>query len=144
MRVDGEPVDLPRTTVYKSMMLSDVPNFAFAFGYTNASWTLKVDLVCEHVCRLLAHMDARGVDTAVPVRADEEMERRPFLDLSSGYVQRAVDRFPRQGTVGPWNVEMAYEQDVARLRDGAVEDPELHFRTATGTARVPNPDHVAA
>ena len=144
MRVDGESVDLPATTVYKSMMLSDVPNFAFAFGYTNASWTLKVDLVCEHVCRLLSRMDARGADTAVPVCAHEGMERRPFLDLSSGYVQRAVDRFPRQGTVGPWNVEMAYEQDVARLREGAVEDPELQLRTTAAPAATGEPVASAA
>jgi len=129
--VDGAPVDLPQTTVYKGMMLSDVPNFAFAIGYTNASWTLKVDLICEHFCRLLHHMDAAAQDTFVPVCDDPAMERRPLLDLTSGYVQRAVGRFPRAGTHGPWEAAMAYEKDVARLRHGAVEDPALRFAAGT-------------
>ena len=80
------------------MMLSGVPNFAFAIGYTNSSWTLKVDLVCEHLCRLLAHMDAHGGDTVVPVLEDDTIERRPLLDFQAGYVQRSVDRFPTQGS----------------------------------------------
>jgi cation diffusion facilitator CzcD-associated flavoprotein CzcO len=127
--VDGADVELPETTVYKSMMLSGVPNFAFAIGYTNASWTLKVDLVCEHLCRLLAHMDARDADMVVPVRGDAGTERLPLFGLTSGYVQRGIQRFPHAGTDGPWTAEMAYERDVERLRDGAVDGPELHFRT---------------
>ena len=128
LTVDGADVELPETTIYKSMMLSDVPNFAFAIGYTNASWTLKVDLVCEHLCRLLASMDVRNADMVVPVRTGGEMERLPLFDLTSGYVQRGIRRFPHVGTRGPWTAEMAYERDVARLRDGAVDDPELRFR----------------
>jgi cation diffusion facilitator CzcD-associated flavoprotein CzcO len=133
LSVDAVPVNLAETTVYKSMMLSDVPNFAFAIGYTNASWTLKVDLVCEHFCRLLDHMDARGVSTVVPVCNEVTMERRPLLDLSSGYVERAIDRFPKAGTLGPWTAAMAYEADVARLQSGPIEDPALVFRTAKPT-----------
>jgi cation diffusion facilitator CzcD-associated flavoprotein CzcO len=129
LTVDGTDVDLAGTTIYKSMMLSDVPNFAFAIGYTNASWTLKVDLVCEHLCRLLAAMAARDADMVVPVRQGGEMGRLPLFDLTSGYVQRGIRRFPHAGTRGPWTAEMAYERDVARLRDGPVDDPELHFRT---------------
>ncbi|HEU4360082.1 MAG TPA: FAD-containing monooxygenase EthA, partial [Mycobacterium sp.] len=113
--------------VYKAMMLSDVPNFAFAIGYTNISWTLKVDLVTEHFCRLLDHMDALGYTGVVPVVDDPGMQRVPLLDLSSGYVQRAVDRFPHAGTTGPWTVRMAYEKDIERLREGPVEDPALRF-----------------
>jgi cation diffusion facilitator CzcD-associated flavoprotein CzcO len=135
--VDGETVDLPATTVYKSMMLSDVPNFVFAIGYTNASWTLKVDLVCEHFCRLLDHMDAHGQDTVVPYCDEPGMERRPLLDLTSGYVQRAIARFPKSGTHGPWETAMAYEKDVERLRHGAVEDPALRFGSSAGTAAPP-------
>jgi cation diffusion facilitator CzcD-associated flavoprotein CzcO len=131
LSVEGSPVKLPGTTVYKSMMLSDVPNFVFAIGYTNASWTLKVDLVCEHFCRLLDHMDAYGQSTVVPICDEETMERRPLLDLSSGYVKRGIDRFPKAGTHGPWTAAMAYEADVARLRSGPVEDPALRFGTAT-------------
>jgi len=109
------------------MMLSGVPNFAFAIGYTNASWTLKVDLVCEHFCRVLQHMQARRQDTFVPVPSGEAIAPAPVLDLTSGYVQRGIARFPKAGSRGPWTVQMAYEQDVARLRHGPVEDPELHF-----------------
>jgi len=134
--VDGTPVDLPQTTVYKAMMLSDVPNFAFAIGYTNAAWTLKVDLVCEHFCRVLDHMDATGQETFVPVLDDHAMERGPLLDLTSGYVQRAIGRFPKAGTRGPWEAAMAYEKDVDRLRHGAVEDPALRFGTREEAPRV--------
>ncbi|HEY1972501.1 MAG TPA: NAD(P)/FAD-dependent oxidoreductase [Pseudonocardia sp.] len=127
LRVDDRPVELSETTVYKSMMLSGVPNFAFAIGYTNSSWTLKVDIVCEHFCRLLQHMDAAGQATVVPVLDDPDMERLPLFDLGSGYVKRGIASFPRGGTRGPWTAAMAYEQDTARLRHGAVEDPALRF-----------------
>jgi cation diffusion facilitator CzcD-associated flavoprotein CzcO len=133
--VDDAPVDVPETTVYKSMMLSDVPNLAFAVGYTNASWTLKVDLVCEHTCRLLAHMDAVGADMVVPVRSGP-VERRPVFNLSSGYVQRGSHLFPHAGASGPWTLEMAYEVDVQRLRFGPVDGPDLQFRYGVqGTPR---------
>jgi cation diffusion facilitator CzcD-associated flavoprotein CzcO len=125
--VDGRRVALGDTVAYKSMMLSGVPNFAFAIGYTNASWTLKVDLVCEHLCRLLARMDALGCDTVTPVLVDPALERRPLLDFQAGYVQRAVERLPKQGTRGPWTVAMSYAADRERLREGPVEDPELRF-----------------
>jgi cation diffusion facilitator CzcD-associated flavoprotein CzcO len=141
LSVDGAPVDLPETTIYKSMMLSGVPNFAFAVGYTNASWTLKVDLVCEHFCRLLAYMDQRDADTVVPVRGDRQIERRPLFNLSSGYVQRGSHLFPHAGAAGPWTAEMAYEVDVERLRFGPVDGPELEFRTR---ARSPEPVAVVS
>jgi cation diffusion facilitator CzcD-associated flavoprotein CzcO len=128
--VDGEPVSLAEKIVYKSAMLSDVPNFAFVFGYTNSSWTLKLDLVCEYVCRLIAQMDRRGFDSCVPVNADESMPTRPFLDFGAGYVQRAVHRFPRQGTSGPWQIRMSYAQDQRMLRDGEVDDGVLVFSRA--------------
>ena len=131
LTVDGEAVAVNETLIYKSMMLSGVPNFAFAFGYTNASWTLKVDLVCEHLCRLLAHMDAHGYDTVVPVADDPTLELRPMLDFQAGYVQRAVHQFPRQGSHGPWTVAMSYAADNARLRKGPVEDPALRFSRST-------------
>jgi len=129
LSVDGADVDLPETTVYKSMMLSGVPNFAFAIGYINASWTLKVDLVCDHMCRLLAHMDERGADIVVPVRPDQGTERLPLFVLTSGYVLRGIHRFPHAGTTGPWTAEHAYERDVERLRDGPVDGPDLQFRS---------------
>jgi monooxygenase len=125
--VDGEPVDIPKTLAYKGMMLSGVPNLAFAVGYTNASWTLKVDLVCEYVCRLLAHMDANGYDSCVPVNDDPALEHRPLLDFSSGYVLRALDKFPKQGAAAPWQLSMSYRQDVRNLRRGAVTDAAMRF-----------------
>ncbi len=127
LEVDGERVEPDRTVAYKSMMLSGVPNFAFAVGYTNSSWTLKVDLVCEHLCRMLALMDARGQDSVMPVLDDPTVERRPLLDFHAGYVRRASHLFPKQGSHGPWTVEMSYAADRARLRRGPVEDPALRF-----------------
>jgi monooxygenase len=127
LTVDGTAVNVNDTLAYKSMMLSGVPNFAFAVGYTNSSWTLKVDLVCEHLCRLLAYMDERGHDAVVPVADDPTIARRPLLDFNAGYVQRAVDRFPQQGSHGPWTVEMSFAADRARLRNGPVPDPALRF-----------------
>ena len=139
LSVDEAPVELSDTMVFKSMMLSGVPNFAFAIGYTNSSWTLKVDLVCEHLCRLLEHMAATGQDTVVPVLDDADQERGPLLDLSSGYVQRRIAAFPKAGTRGPWTAQHAYEQDVERLRRGPVEDPALRFASRRPVAAAPAP-----
>jgi monooxygenase len=126
LSVDGVPVDPSTETIYKAMMLSGVPNLVFAFGYTNIAWTLKVDLVCEHFCRLLDHMEARGYQVMTPV-APADVEQLPMLDMSSGYVQRAIAQFPKVGTEGAWKMAMAYEDDVERLRHGSVTDPDLHF-----------------
>ena len=137
LSVDDEPVDLPETTAFKSMMISGIPNFVFALGYTNAAWTLKVDLICEHFCRLLDHMDARGYATVTPVLEEPAMERTPIIsDLSSGYIQRGIRHWPRAGTHGPWTVKQAYESDVERLRDGPVEDPALRFDAAERAVEV--------
>jgi monooxygenase len=133
--VDGEPVELSEKVAYKAMMLSGVPNFAYAVGYTNASWTLKVDIVCEHFCRLLDHLDAQGADAAVPELPEGEMNTRPLMDLQSGYVQRALDRFPRQGELGPWTVAMSYAKDVKRLRHEPVADDALRLFSAAPVER---------
>ncbi|PWK85696.1 cation diffusion facilitator CzcD-associated flavoprotein CzcO [Lentzea atacamensis] len=127
LTVDGEPVRLPDTLAYKGMMLSGVPNFAYAIGYTNSSWTLKVGLLCEHFCRLLAHMDEHGYDTARPVVADPGAPTRPFLDFGAGYVRRVLDQLPRQGERAPWLTSMSYFSDVKLLRRLPVEDDELRF-----------------
>lgn len=139
LEVDGHAVDLPSTTVYKSMMLSEVPNLAFVVGYTNISWTLKADLISEHFCRLLDYMDANGFHTVTPVGADPDMERVPLVgDLSSGYVQRGIEGFPRAGSTGPWSVEMAYEVDAKRLREEPIQNAALRFASAApGTAEMP-------
>jgi monooxygenase len=128
--VDGRAVQLPETLGYKGMMLSGVPNFAFAIGYTNASWTLKCDLTCEHVCRVLNHMDAHGYAHCTPVNDDPSIKGEPFIDFSSGYVRRAVDQFPRQGQRSPWRLYQNYALDIVALRLRPLEDGVLRFSRA--------------
>ncbi len=128
--VDGNVQDPHESLVYKSFMVSGIPNFAFAFGYTNSSWTLKVDLICEHLCRLMSYMDRHGYSTVVPVCDDPTIEKRPMLDFPAGYILRSIELFPQQGTTGPWTVEMNFRADHARLRKGPVEDTALRFSTA--------------
>ncbi|WP_221330020.1 NAD(P)/FAD-dependent oxidoreductase [Actinoplanes sp. L3-i22] len=125
--VDGAEVKLPETVSYKGMMLSGVPNFAYAIGYTNSSWTLKIGLLCEHFCRLLKHMQDQGYDICRPEVADPSMPTRPFLDFGAGYIRRAVGQLPRQGDRMPWLTSMNYQSDVKLLRADDVTDPELHF-----------------
>jgi len=125
--VDGTPVSLPDTVSYKGMMLSGVPNFGYAIGYTNASWTLKVDLVAEHLCRLLSAMDAAGATTVTPELTDPSAPTRPLLDFAAGYVTRAIDGFPRQGQSAPWSLNMDYNDDVEMLARGTVLDPVLRL-----------------
>ena len=132
--VDGDVKNPHDSLVYKSFMLSGIPNMAFAFGYTNSSWTLKVDLVCEHLCRLLAYMDQHGYSTVVPVVDNPMIEKRPMLDFPAGYILRAIEEFPQQGTSGPWTVEMNFRADHARLRKGPVEDAALRFGTVKPVA----------
>jgi monooxygenase len=131
--VDGDDVALPDTLAYKGMMLGGVPNFAYAVGYVNASWTLKVDLTCEYMCRLLAHMDRHGYDRCVPVVDDPSIERLPLLNFSAGYVQRSMEQFPKQGSEPPWQLSMSYRDDVRNLREGDVDDGVMRFsRVAVG------------
>ncbi|WP_068271979.1 flavin-containing monooxygenase [Aldersonia kunmingensis] len=127
LTVDGKDVSLPDTVAYKGMMLTGIPNFAFAIGYTNSSWTLKVGLVSEHFCRLLSHMDAHGYDTCRAELPDLAMETRPLLDFGAGYVQRSIDQLPRQGTEAPWSTSMEYRTDVKLLRRDAADYRHLHF-----------------
>ena len=134
--VDGEAVDLPKRLVYKGMMLSEVPNLAFAIGYTNASWTLKCDLTAEYVCRLLNHMDRRGYAWCVPRRNDPDVKEEPVINFTSGYVRRALDGLPRQGSRRPWRLHQNYARDLLALRRGSVEDGTMEFgRAAVGGGR---------
>ncbi len=128
--VDGEEVVLSDTVAYKGMMLGGVPNMVFAVGYTNASWTLKVDLVCEHFCRLLAHLDRQGHDAFVAEVQDPDMPLEPLLDFQAGYVLRALDRLPKQGNRAPWNLKMNYFKDARHLRRGTVADDGLRCFSA--------------
>jgi cation diffusion facilitator CzcD-associated flavoprotein CzcO len=125
--VDGEPVDPADRFNYKGMMLSDVPNLALSFGYTNASWTLKCDLTSRYVCRLLNHMERQGFVTCVPRLPEGGIERRPMLDFSSGYVRRALSILPAQGPEAPWRVHQNYLKDLAIMRFGRVDDEAMHF-----------------
>ena len=129
--VDGHEVELPQTMGYKGMMLSGIPNMAMVIGYTNASWTLKCDLTCEYVCRLLNHMDAHGYRQCVPER-DPAVVELPFIDFSSGYVQRALDKFPKQGSRAPWRLYQNYARDIVSLRHGALEDGAMRFSGGGG------------
>jgi len=125
--VDGTPVDMPKTLVYKGMMFSDVPNLAFAVGYTNASWTLKCDLIAEYVCRLLNHMDHHGYNVCTPRMNDPDIEEEPVIDFNSGYVLRALDALPRQGSKTPWRLHQNYVKDLSMMRYGRVEDGTMEF-----------------
>jgi monooxygenase len=125
--VDGERVDPARTMSYKAMMLSDVPNFALSFGYTNASWTLKVDLTAAYVCRLLDHMRRHGYTRCVPRRTGAQTSEAPFVDFSSGYIQRALPYLPKQGAKLPWRLYQNYLLDVLALRLGRLEDGVMEF-----------------
>ncbi|HUF04967.1 MAG TPA: NAD(P)/FAD-dependent oxidoreductase [Aridibacter sp.] len=137
--VDGEPVDLSKTLTYKGMMYSDVPNLASALGYTNASWTLKCDLTSEYVCRLIKHMDRHGFDACTPRLNDPSIEREPAIDFNSGYVLRALDTLPSQGSKMPWKLHQNYFRDLTMLRYARLEDEAMEFSTvgATGSVRSP-------
>lgn len=124
--VDGRRIDMAKTMTYKGMMYGGVPNLASAFGYTNASWTLKCDLTCEYVCRLLHHMDRTGTRQCMPM-PDPSVQEAPWLDFTSGYVQRAIDQFPKQGTRKPWKLHQNYALDLLALRFGSVDDGVMVF-----------------
>jgi hypothetical protein len=109
------------------MMLEDVPNFALAVGYTNASWTLKCDLTCDYVTRLLNHLHETGLRQCTPVNDDASVTAAPLLGLTSGYIQRAADRFPKQGSKFPWRVHQSYLRDYRALKLSGIDDPAMRF-----------------
>jgi monooxygenase len=125
--VDGVAVDPAKTLSYKGMMTSDVPNAASALGYTNASWTLKCDLTCEYVCRLLNHMKATGLRQCTPRNTDPTVTGQPWIDFSSGYFQRSMHLFPKQGSKLPWKLHQNYARDILMLRYGKVDDGVMAF-----------------
>jgi cation diffusion facilitator CzcD-associated flavoprotein CzcO len=135
LTVDGEPVSFAETFTYKGLMLTGVPNFAYIFGYTNASWTLRVDIVCEHFCRILALMDEHGYGACVPAAPPADAPERPLLEnFSSGYVQRALGQFPKQGPGMPWELSMDYVRDRKTMLEGPVGD---HLEFTPARAGVP-------
>jgi cation diffusion facilitator CzcD-associated flavoprotein CzcO len=142
--VDGRVVEIPKTMGYKGMMLSGVPNLAVAIGYTNASWTLKCDLTCGFVCRLLKHMDQRGYRQVTPENRDPSVAEQPFIDFTSGYVLRAIDMFPKQGSKPPWRLYQNYARDIVALRYGAIEDGALVFSNPRSGVDAPPERRLAA
>jgi cation diffusion facilitator CzcD-associated flavoprotein CzcO len=139
LEIDGVEPEQSHMLTYKGMMLSDVPNLAFTIGYTNASWTLKADLVAEYLCRLLNHMDANGYDVCMPHLSDPSVSEEPILDFSSGYVVRAVAELPKQGSKEPWKLRQNYAVDLRALRYGPLEDGAMTF-----SRRVRSAEPVAA
>ena len=124
---NGVPVELNDTMAYKGMMLTHMPNMAFTIGYTNASWTLKADLVSEFVCRVLNYMDANGFDTVEPQHPGNSVDERPLMDFTPGYVLRALDYLPKSGHVAPWRLKQNYLLDLRLIRRGKVDDEALQF-----------------
>lgn len=142
--VDGEPLHLPDKLTYKGMMLEDVPNMALAIGYTNASWTLKCDLTCQYVTRLLRHMHETGLRQCTPVNADASVTSEPLLGLTAGYVQRSAHKFPRQGSRFPWQVHQSYLADYRALKRSGIEDDAMRFSNPAPDAQPEDRQHQPA
>jgi cation diffusion facilitator CzcD-associated flavoprotein CzcO len=139
--VDGAEQDMSKAVAYKGMMFGGIPNLSLALGYTNASFTLKTDLVAEYVCRLLHHMDAHGYRIATPRDPDPSLPTEPIIDLKSGYVLRSIDELPKQGATKPWRLHQNYARDIGLFRRGPIDD-EMEFSTAPAGA--PDPDAAAS
>ena len=140
LSVDGENIKLNEKMFYRGVLLEDIPNFGVVFGYTNASWTLKAELVCEYIFRLINHMDAIKKSVCMPVDK-QNVKRELFLNLSSGYIKRAQESIPKQGNVQPWRLDQNYNKDKKRLRDGNIEDGILQFNNPD-TAIKPHTSHA--
>jgi monooxygenase len=144
LAVDGRDIELAEKVAYKGFMLSGVPNLALALGYTNASWTLKCDLISEYVCRLLNHMDERGYAVVTPREPDPSVGREPIIDLKSGYVMRSIDSLPAQGGRQPWRLHQNYPRDIRMLRRGPLEDEGVEFSSPAPAQRRDVRNAVAA
>jgi monooxygenase len=130
LTVDGQTAQLNKSMNYKGCMLTGIPNLSFVFGYTNASWTLKADLLCAYVCRLLNYMDKHGYRQVTPRLNDPEVEELPLLNLTSNYILRSMDQFPRQGSKLPWRLYQNYLFDTMMIRFGSIQDDALEFKRA--------------
>jgi monooxygenase len=139
--VDGEEIDVPNRLTYKGMMLEGVPNIALAIGYTNASWTLKCDLTCDYVMRLLNHLREQGLRQCTPINADASVSPQPLLGLNSGYITRSAHEFPKQGTRFPWQVHQSFLRDYRAMKLKGVEDEAMVF---SNPAPAPSPSVAAA
>jgi monooxygenase len=130
--IDGTPINMAGRLSYKGMMFRSVPNFSFTLGYTNASWTLKCNLVAEYVCRLFKYMTAHGYDCATPVGNEPAISDKPSFDLSSGYFRRGIELLPKQGSEKPWKFHQNYALDLLDLKFSGVDDGTMEF------TRLPN------
>jgi hypothetical protein len=142
LTVDGRSFDFSQSINYKGCMFTGLPNLAYTFGYTNASWTLKADLVAEFVCRLLSAMQAKHAEICVPQEPGPEIGRDPWLDFSSGYVQRALSRLPKQGAGRPYRLYQNYLLDLLLLRHGRIEDGVLSLRPRPAAPRAAETSHL--
>lgn len=127
LKLDQKEIKSSELLCYRGMMFRDLPNLAMAFGYTNASWTLKCDLVSKYVCRLINHMDKNSYKSCTPTLQNENMETLPFVDFTSGYFQRSLHELPRQGTEGPWKINQNYLKDIKSLKRSTLDDGILQF-----------------
>ena len=127
MTVDGANINPVQSLSYKGMMYSDIPNFASAFGYTNASWTLKSDLTAQYMCRLLNYMQSHDYDYCTPRRRDPSITEEPAITLNSGYLQRSNDLLPKQGSKKPWRLHQNYARDLLALKLGRINDGTMEF-----------------
>ncbi len=137
--VDGREIELSETMSYKGMMLSGVPNLAFAIGYTNASWTLKCDLTHDYVCRLLKHMETHGYKQCAARNRDPSVTELPFIDFSSGYVLRSIEKFPKQGSKAPWRLHQNYPLDILNLKFGSLQDEAIEFSSPGAPVKAAEP-----
>jgi monooxygenase len=128
--IDGRAIDPAKSLSYRGTMYSGIPNLASAFGYTNASWTLKCELTCDYVCRLLNYMDKNGTQVCVPQNNDPSVLEEPWLNLNSGYILRVADKLPKQGSKMPWRLRQNYVLDIMNLRHGSLEDGVMQFSQA--------------
>lgn len=141
--IDGQAREPKDLTAYKGMMFGGVPNFSFVVGYTNASWTLKADLVSGYMCRLLNYMDRNGYSVVIPRDPSPDMERGPMVDLMTGYVTRSIDELPKQGAEAPWRLKQDYKVDRKQMLDGPVDDQVDFQRPAKQDAKAEAPAAVA-
>ncbi|HXJ87408.1 MAG TPA: NAD(P)/FAD-dependent oxidoreductase [Candidatus Binatia bacterium] len=144
LTVDGTSIEPGRAFIYKGVMLSNVPNFAFCIGYTNAAWTLRADLASTYVCRVLNHMDRHGYRTCRPACDAASLEAKPLLSLTSGYVQRAAADLPKSATKAPWLIRQNYIRDMLTMKLRRLEDGVLEFSRAIPIRRADLPEEVSA
>ena len=142
--VDGVPINPGRQFIYKGTMLSNIPNFAFCIGYTNAAWTLRADLASTYVCRVLNHMDRHGYRICRPACDTGSLEARPLLGLTSGYVMRAAADLPKSGDQAPWFIRQNYIRDMATMKFGRMEDGVLQFAKAAKLPRADVAEEIGA